>query len=335
MLSERRKNEVDEVRVWGIQRLLEGVTLVLKEEHLIQKTMTITSKSESSVTSATTVTVASSITTASSSSSLEHFTSSSLECCDDEQDDEEEDVELGHCNDLTSQSSAKSDDDLNDDMPSSSSSCSSCENDDVEHDNGGISVVMQLYKKEDEDSASSSSSSVAMECAETEYTHVCIPCSDMVQCTDSTRTISLQETKNALPLPTVTTPRTREVPINCPICLSSYEPHQSICCSSNPQCPHVFHCECITHWFIEMGRRNNDIIIGHGTKLDEHSLLDYTLSCPCCRQPFLQEEDEQLPRKGGAEETEEKHKINEVRIKMTNKVTPLTEEDDEEQESPV
>ncbi len=252
----------------------------LKKEHLIHKTKAMTSKSESSITSATAATVATTSSSSSSSSSLalEHFVSS-LEC-DDEDEQDEVDVEMGNV-DAVAHSYAKNDD--HDDKPSSSS----CENDDADEEhNGRKSVIIQLYNNEDEDSASSSS-----ECAETEYTDVCIPCSDTMQCTeDSTRAPSLkEENKNALP--TANSPRTRQVPINCPICLSSYEPHQSICCSSNPECPHVFHSECITHWFVEMGRRNTDIIIiGHGTKLDEQSLLEYTLSCPCCRQPFLKEE---------------------------------------------
>lgn len=78
-----------------------------------------------------------------------------------------------------------------------------------------------------------------------------------------------------------------------------------------------------------MGRRNNDIIIGHGTKLDEKYLLEYALSCPCCRQQFLKEE---LLEKGTV--TEEKREIDQVRMKLTRRVTPLMEED-EEQECPV
>lgn len=263
----------------------------------MHKAKAVTSKSESSITSATTATVATTGSSSSSSSSsvaLEHFISS-LECDDDDEQDDEVDVELGNVDAVACHSCAKNADHV-DHMPSSSS-----ETDDVdEQHNGGVSVVIQLYKKEDEYSASSSS--VDLNCAETEYTHVCIPCSDMMQCTeDSTRSLSLKEETTNASLPTANTPRTRQVPINCPICLSSYEPHQSICCSSNPKCPHVFHCECITHWFVEMGRRNNDIIIGHGTKLNEHSLLEYTLSCPCCRQPFLKEE---LLEKKGAETAE-------------------------------
>ena len=83
-----------------------------------------------------------------------------------------------------------------------------------------------------------------------------------------------------------------------------------------------------------MGRQNKDIVIRHyGAKtLDGSSLLDYTLSCPCCRQPFVQL-NEVIPRKGG-EENEMKN-VNSVvvgkkmEIEMTSKVTETENEDDE------
>jgi len=376
-LSERRKGEVDEVRMRGINRLLEGVTMVslldavvvcdvydrsvllhricmahnvhstlflyislylqtLQQEHLMHKAMATatTSKSESSITSATVECSASS--TSSCSCTLEHIISSL------EYSEEDEDVELGHQDVLTCHSSSVQNDDHDDDMTMTSTCdnddglpCHSSVQDDVE-EHGGIAVFLQLYKKDEENTTSSSSAaSVGIESAETEYyTHVRIPCSSMMhQCPSSTTTESTTAlaSKADNDVSTNATPRTREVPINCPICLSSYEPQQSICYSSNHQCPHVFHSECIMHWFVEMGRRNDDIIITHGTKLDESSLLEYTLSCPCCRQPFVQSES--LQKDVGKEE---KNVMDKIEDRMTSKVTEVEDmEEDEEHESPV
>mmetsp|Transcript_10826 Transcript_10826/g.16745 ORF Transcript_10826/g.16745 Transcript_10826/m.16745 type:complete len:414 (+) Transcript_10826:126-1367(+) len=336
-LSERQKGEVDEVRVSGINRLLEGVTMTLQQEHLMHKEMTTatTSKSESSMTDTTVECSASESSTSSSSHTLEHIISSLESSKEDD-----EDVELGHqANVLTCHSSSVQNDEHDDDMNSTSENddvlpCnSSVQDDDEEH--GGIAAVPQLYKKEEEGNTSSSASSLATETVETEYTHVCIPCLGMMQqCRSSTTTESTTAlaSKDDNDVSTNATPRTREVPINCPICLSSYEPQQSICYSSNHQCPHVFHSECIMHWFVEMGRRNDDIIITHGTKLDESSLLEYTLSCPCCRQPFVQSE---LLQKC-ADEKEEKNVMDKIENRITSKVTEVEEmEEDEEHESPV
>mmetsp|Transcript_14289 Transcript_14289/g.21521 ORF Transcript_14289/g.21521 Transcript_14289/m.21521 type:complete len:412 (+) Transcript_14289:221-1456(+) len=333
-LSERRKGEVDEVRVQGINRLMEGVTMTVQQEHLMHKTMTTatTSKSDSSITSATVECSTSS--TSSGSCTLEHIISSL------ESSEEDEDVELGHqANALTCHASVQNDE-HDDDM----NMTSTCDNDDVlpchssvqddDEERGEIAVALQLYKKDEEDTDSSStSSSVGTESAETEYTHVRIPCSGMMQCSscsDIDPTTALAS-KYDNDVPTTATPRTREVSINCPICLSSYQPHQSICYSFSSQCPHVFHSECLMRWFLEMGRQNVDIIIGHGTKLDESSLLEYALSCPCCRQPFVQSE---LLQKDVGKEDKNVMDKNENRI--TSKVTEVEEmEEDEEHESPV
>ena len=83
-----------------------------------------------------------------------------------------------------------------------------------------------------------------------------------------------------------------------------------------------------------MGRQNKDIVIRHyGAKtLDGSSLLDYTLSCPCCRQPFVQP-SEVLPRKGGEEKEMKNGDVvvvgKKMEIEMTNKVIETENEDDE------
>eukprot|EP00985_Skeletonema_marinoi_P028805 scaffold26046_cov158-Skeletonema_marinoi.AAC.3 len=82
-----------------------------------------------------------------------------------------------------------------------------------------------------------------------------------------------------------------------------------------------------------MGRQDDTIIIGHGTKFDESSLLNYTLSCPCCRQAFVQSE---ILQKGVGKE--DKNAMDKIENRVTNKVTEAEVEEmeeDEEQESPV
>ena len=340
---------------------------ILEKEHLMQKPLQ--GKSESSITYATID------SSDSSSSPLEHCTSS-LECTTEE-DDEEDDVELGqqHRNDVLTNAHNDNNDD---DLPSS------CGENDVENHNRGnnnISVIVQLDKTEDEETtpASSSSSVATPESAEMEYTHVRIPCPGMMQCPNSGDSSSdssssdADASRSSTPSPlalkdntlmsttNTTTPRTREVSKNCPICLSTYEPHDRICYSSNSECSHVFHCDCIIRWFVEMGRQNTDIVIGHGTKLDESLLLDYMLSCPCCRQPFVAQNDDdefsnKKNKKGSVDDMEEKKNgvASEKKMKnekMTSKVTiprstsftsfssckimPVMETEEDDQECPV
>ena len=60
----------------------------------------------------------------------------------------------------------------------------------------------------------------------------------------------------------------RCVPAFCAICLSCYEPGNTIVWSSNRLCPHVFHEECIKQWLIKLPQREG-------------------AACPCCRRDFL------------------------------------------------
>ena len=55
------------------------------------------------------------------------------------------------------------------------------------------------------------------------------------------------------------------VPNCCAICLSDYEVGDQVVWSSNQECPHAFHQECILDWLIKM---------------------QPATPCPCCRQEF-------------------------------------------------
>ena len=57
----------------------------------------------------------------------------------------------------------------------------------------------------------------------------------------------------------------RMVPNCCAVCLGCYEQGESVVWSSNRECQHAFHEECVIEWFFKMQ---------NGTP------------CPCCRQEF-------------------------------------------------
>mmetsp|Transcript_17816 Transcript_17816/g.26689 ORF Transcript_17816/g.26689 Transcript_17816/m.26689 type:complete len:154 (-) Transcript_17816:304-765(-) len=57
----------------------------------------------------------------------------------------------------------------------------------------------------------------------------------------------------------------RQVSGTCAICLSSYKIGETVIWSSNPDCPHAFHKNCIFTWIKKR----------------------YTSSCPCCRRAFI------------------------------------------------
>jgi len=77
----------------------------------------------------------------------------------------------------------------------------------------------------------------------------------------------------------------RSVPIFCAICLSEYETCDRVCWSSNTDCSHVFHEDCILQWLISSGKKRsmNEFFSRHPT--DEKLLKNEF--CPCCRQDFI------------------------------------------------
>ena len=83
---------------------------------------------------------------------------------------------------------------------------------------------------------------------------------------------------------------TREVPNSCAICLIEYEAVDEVCWSANPQCPHIFHEQCITKWFLSLGRLQTicDISLDNDCA---KNVLNYRLECPCCRQEFVPTQD--------------------------------------------
>ena len=82
----------------------------------------------------------------------------------------------------------------------------------------------------------------------------------------------------------------REFPNSCAICLIEYEVRDDVSYSANPQCPHIFHEQCITKWFLSLGRLQTicDVSLDNDCA---KNVLNYRLECPCCRQEFVPTQD--------------------------------------------
>ena len=98
-----------------------------------------------------------------------------------------------------------------------------------------------------------------------EHTHITIPCPSSNN--DETAQDGDQDDKGG------DGGSTRTVPASCAICLKEYKIHDEVSwCSTNANCPHVFHKECASQWFESLITKK-----GKGAKLE----------CPMCRQEFL------------------------------------------------
>jgi Ring finger domain len=82
----------------------------------------------------------------------------------------------------------------------------------------------------------------------------------------------------------------RLVPSGCAICLSLFDAGESITWSSNPQCTHIFHRECVLHWYLAVGRKAQRRRHHSNPAISDveapSKICDFSLACPCCRQDF-------------------------------------------------
>lgn len=78
----------------------------------------------------------------------------------------------------------------------------------------------------------------------------------------------------------------RAVPMFCAVCLAEYSVSERVTWASNKECSHVFHEGCMLQWLISLGRKRSKrrTFPRHPS---EKRLLDFDLSCPCCRQEFI------------------------------------------------
>ena len=81
----------------------------------------------------------------------------------------------------------------------------------------------------------------------------------------------------------------RAVPIFCAVCLMEYEVSDRVCWSSNKECTHVFHEDCIVQWLVSSGRTKSKRR-WFPDNPSERRLMCYELECPCCRQEFISKE---------------------------------------------
>jgi len=80
----------------------------------------------------------------------------------------------------------------------------------------------------------------------------------------------------------------RRVPSSCAICLESYRPNDSIVWSTNTNCVHVFHEQCISLWLLKQ----------------------FKPACPVCRQQFISLSPETLVSNQTEETSEEVETLN-------------------------
>ncbi len=88
----------------------------------------------------------------------------------------------------------------------------------------------------------------------------------------------------------------RQAPSGCAVCLSQFLANEKISWSSNADCSHVFHHECLLRWFQAEGRKTQKKQLQLRPNMSEEEALDllfqFPKPCPCCRRTFCIEIEE-------------------------------------------
>lgn len=103
---------------------------------------------------------------------------------------------------------------------------------------------------------------------------------------DDDRATDVDDAEAKEPDADLSTTEKRSVPIFCAVCLMEYAQNERVCWSSNYECTHVFHEDCILQWLVSLGRKRSGSR-SFGRNPSDAKLLDYGMECPCCRQEFV------------------------------------------------
>jgi hypothetical protein len=93
------------------------------------------------------------------------------------------------------------------------------------------------------------------------------------------------------------------MPNGCAICLSTFAPEVKVTWSSNPECAHIFHYDCVLHRFLTVGRKVLRKRMHQNPQMSESEALDlickFPMLYPLCYNSFsIKRKEEDVPKAG-------------------------------------
>jgi len=118
----------------------------------------------------------------------------------------------------------------------------------------------------------------------------------------------------------------------CVICFNPFEVGQRVSWSSNPECPHVFHHQCLLEWFVAVGTKTWKTEAVHHLESDvaaiQGEICKFPKLCPFCRRDyFLEEKQEAAIESESNTENDDDDSSNNTTIPATISSQDLNEED--------
>ncbi len=112
----------------------------------------------------------------------------------------------------------------------------------------------------------------------------------------------------------------------CAICMNPLDVGQKVVWSSNPECSHVFHHQCLLDWFVAVGAKKWKVQAARHIEMDPASLQQeickFPKLCPICRRDYFLEEASEEATTDNESDDDSRNELNQVN--GTNQETPIS-----------
>lgn len=153
-----------------------------------------------------------------------------------------------------------------------------------------------------------------------------IDCDDNSQCQHSSFCIPLAGQRLAKGEGEMTQLPRRIESDGCAICMNPLDVGQKVVWSSNPECSHVFHHQCLLDWFLAVGAKKWKVQAARHIEMDpvslEQEISKFPKLCPICRRDYFLVEASEEATTDNESDDDSRNRPNQVN--GTNEEPPIS-----------